>query len=76
MHLNDQACRGLPSCHWAAPPSVPEINTTAGFSATVIAEVSATGVPLTGARDHLEAPGARDGLVELSGMLRTIATSL
>jgi fumarate hydratase class II len=50
------------------------INTPSGFSAAVIAEVArATGLPLTEARDHFEAQGARDGLVELSGQLRTIA---
>ncbi|MCL7021246.1 hypothetical protein K6C39_22505, partial [Vibrio vulnificus] len=44
------------------------INTPAGFSAAVIAEVAAaTGLPLTEARDHFEAQGARDGLVETSG---------
>ncbi|MGH8835200.1 MAG: class II fumarate hydratase, partial [Actinomycetes bacterium] len=53
------------------------INTPPGFSARVIAEVaSATGLPLTEARNHFEAQGARDGLVELSGQLRTIAVSL
>ncbi|MEU5973438.1 class II fumarate hydratase [Streptomyces sp. NPDC047315] len=53
------------------------INTPPGFSADVIAEVaSATGLPLTEARDHFEAQGARDGLVETSGQLRTIAVSL
>ncbi|MEU1169044.1 class II fumarate hydratase [Streptomyces microflavus] len=53
------------------------INTPPGFSAAVIAEVaSATGLPLTEARDHFEAQGARDGLVETSGQLRTIAVSL
>jgi fumarate hydratase class II len=53
------------------------INTPAGFSARVIAEVArATGLPLTEARDHFEAQGARDGLVEASGQLRTIAVSL
>ncbi|KIQ65016.1 aspartate ammonia-lyase [Kitasatospora griseola] len=51
------------------------INTPAGFSAAVIAEVArATGLPLTEARNHFEAQGARDGLVELSGQLRTVAT--
>ncbi|KDN81987.1 class II fumarate hydratase [Kitasatospora cheerisanensis] len=51
------------------------INTPPGFSAAVIAEVArATGLPLTEARNHFEAQGARDGLVELSGQLRTIAT--
>ncbi|MFF9866186.1 class II fumarate hydratase [Streptomyces sp. NPDC013953] len=53
------------------------INTPRGFSAAVIAEVAAaTGLPLTEARDHFEAQGARDGLVETSGQLRTIAVSL
>jgi fumarate hydratase, class II len=53
------------------------INTPPGFSQRVIARVAAaTGLPLTEARDHFEAQGARDGLVELSGQLRTIAVSL
>ncbi len=53
------------------------INTPPGFSAAVIAEVaSSTGLPLTEARDHFEAQGARDALVETSGQLRTIAVSL
>ncbi|MBK5305958.1 MAG: class II fumarate hydratase [Frankiaceae bacterium] len=53
------------------------INTPAGFSAAVIAAVAtATGLPLTEARDHFEAQGARDALVETSGQLRTIAVSL
>ncbi|QVQ51448.1 class II fumarate hydratase [Spiractinospora alimapuensis] len=50
------------------------INTPEGFAPRVIAEVaSATGLPLSEARDHFEAQGARDALVELSGQLRTIA---
>ena len=50
------------------------INTPAGFSARVIEEVAAaTGLPLTEARDHFEAQGARDALVETSGQLRTVA---
>ncbi|GAA2819432.1 class II fumarate hydratase [Kitasatospora sp. CM 4170] len=50
------------------------INTPPGFSAAVIEEVArATDLPLTEARDHFEAQGARDGLVELSGQLRTVA---
>ncbi|MFE6050608.1 class II fumarate hydratase [Kitasatospora sp. NPDC056446] len=50
------------------------INTPPGFPAAVIAEVArATDLPLTEARDHFEAQGARDGLVELSGQLRTVA---
>ena len=53
------------------------INTPPGFAARVIEELArATGLPLTEARDHFEAQGARDGLVELSGALRTIAVSL
>ncbi len=53
------------------------INTPAGFPQRVI-EVLAdeTGLPLTEARDHFEAQGSRDSLVELSGQLRTIAVSL
>jgi fumarate hydratase, class II len=53
------------------------INTPPGFSAEVVAELaSATGLPVTQARDHFEAQGARDALVELSGMLRVVAVSL
>jgi fumarate hydratase, class II len=53
------------------------INSPLGFGGRVIAELaSATGLPLTEARDHFEAQGARDGLVELSGQLRTVAVSL
>ena len=53
------------------------INTPAGFAARVIAELrQETGLELSEARDHFEAQGARDGLVELSGQLRTIAVSL
>ncbi|HEX5039644.1 MAG TPA: class II fumarate hydratase [Candidatus Limnocylindria bacterium] len=53
------------------------INAPAGFGGEVIAELaSATGLPLTEARDHFEAQGARDALVELSGQLRVVAVSL
>ncbi|GAA2726949.1 class II fumarate hydratase [Cellulomonas aerilata] len=53
------------------------INTPAGFPQRVIALlVEDTGLPLTEARDHFEAQSNRDGLVELSGALRTIAVSL
>jgi fumarate hydratase, class II len=53
------------------------INTPPGFAASVIAIiVRETGLPLTEARDHFEAQGARDALVEASGALRTIAVSL
>ena len=44
------------------------INTPPGFSAAVIAELAeTTGLPFTEARNHFEAQGARDGLVETSG---------
>ncbi|WP_031064968.1 class II fumarate hydratase [Streptomyces sp. NRRL WC-3742] len=50
------------------------INTPPGFPEAVIAEVArTTDLPLTEARDHFEAQGARDALVELSGQLRTVA---
>ncbi|CAA9386272.1 MAG: Fumarate hydratase class II [uncultured Nocardioidaceae bacterium] len=53
------------------------INTPIGFSAAVIEELaSLTGLPLTEARDHFEAQGGRDALVELSGQLRTVAVGL
>ncbi|MEP6599868.1 MAG: class II fumarate hydratase [Actinomycetota bacterium] len=53
------------------------INAPAGFAADVIKLVAAeTGLPLTEARNHFEAQGARDGLVELSGAMRTIAVGL
>lgn len=53
------------------------INTKPGFAAAVIEELSAaTGITFTEARNHFEAQGARDGLVEASGQLRTIAVSL
>lgn len=53
------------------------INTPNGFSPAVIAELaSATKLPISEAKDHFEAQGARDGLVEASGALRVIAVSL
>ena len=53
------------------------INTPPGFAASVIGTIAEqTGLPLTEARNHFEAQGARDGLVEASGALRTIAVSL
>jgi len=53
------------------------INTPPGFSAAVIEELAdSTGLPFTEARDHFEAQGARDALVELSGQLRVIAVGL
>ncbi len=53
------------------------INTPAGFPQRVIELLCEdTGLPLTEARNHFEAQGARDALVELSGALRTVAVSL
>jgi fumarate hydratase class II len=53
------------------------INMPAGWAARVIARLAdETGLPLTEARDHFEAQGARDALVEASGQLRTIAVGL
>ncbi len=53
------------------------INTPAGFPEQVIATLSeATGQPFTEARNHFEAQGTRDSLVELSGVLRTYAVGL
>jgi fumarate hydratase class II len=53
------------------------INTPPGFAAAVIGRLATDlGLPLTEARDHFEAQGARDALVELSGQLRTVAVSL
>ncbi|CAN5313574.1 class II fumarate hydratase [soil metagenome] len=53
------------------------INMPIGFSQKVIAQLAEeTGLPITEALDHFEAQGARDGLVEASGALRTIAVSL
>ncbi|MBD7919192.1 class II fumarate hydratase [Cellulomonas sp. Sa3CUA2] len=75
----------LPRAPAAPPPPPPPpptavgtgINTPAGFPQRVIALlVEDTGLPLTEARDHFEAQSSRDGLVELSGALRTIAVSL
>jgi fumarate hydratase class II len=53
------------------------INTPPGFAAAVIRRLADDmALPLTEARDHFEAQGARDALVELSGQLRTVAVSL
>jgi fumarate hydratase class II len=53
------------------------INTPAGFSAKVIAILATKlDLPLTEARNHFEAQGSRDSLIEASGQLRTIAAGL
>ena len=53
------------------------INTPKGFPQAIISSlVEQTGLPITEARDHFEAQGARDGLVEASGALKVLAVSL
>ena len=54
------------------------INTPVGFGGKVVEQLrQTTGIPeLSEARDHIEAQGARDGLVEASGALRTVAVSI
>ncbi len=53
------------------------INTPKGFPQAVIKLLAAeTKLPITEARDHFEAQGARDSLVEASGALRVLAVSL
>ncbi|GAA4932920.1 class II fumarate hydratase [Actinoplanes utahensis] len=53
------------------------VNTPPGFAPAVIRLLAEeTGLPLTEARDHFEAQGARDALVEVSGQLRVVAAGL
>jgi fumarate hydratase class II len=54
------------------------LNAPEGFGAGVVEELrAATGLDaLSEAPDHIEAQGSRDGLVEASGALRTVAVSL
>ncbi|MEI5672822.1 MULTISPECIES: class II fumarate hydratase [unclassified Nocardioides] len=53
------------------------INTPAGFAERAIAVLGElTGQEFTEARNHFEAQGTRDSLVELSGVLRTYAVGL
>jgi fumarate hydratase class II len=53
------------------------LNAPAGFGAEVVKRLAKrTGLPLTEATDHLAAQSSRDGLVELSGQLRTAAVAL
>ncbi len=53
------------------------INAPPGFGTGVVGRLAeSTGLPLREARDHFEAQGGRDALVETSGMLRTVAVSL
>ncbi|MDP5227376.1 MULTISPECIES: class II fumarate hydratase [Arthrobacter] len=53
------------------------INTPDGFPQRVIALIAEdTALPITEARNHFEAQANRDGLIEVSGQLRTIAYSI
>jgi fumarate hydratase class II len=53
------------------------INTPPGFAGEVIDELGRdTGLAFSEARNHFEAQGGQDALVELSGQLRTIAAGL
>ncbi len=53
------------------------INAPKAFAKGVISRLAnERGLPLSEARDHFEAQGARDALVEASGVLKTIAVSL
>jgi fumarate hydratase class II len=53
------------------------LNCHPDFPAQVIALIAeTTGLPFREAKDHFEAQSAKDALVEVSGQLKTIATSL
>ncbi|GEP34921.1 fumarate hydratase class II [Nocardioides szechwanensis] len=53
------------------------INTPPGFAQAAIGALNVlTGEAFTEARNHFEAQGTRDSLVELSGVLRTLAVGL
>ena len=53
------------------------LNAPPGFASAVIARLaSELDLPLREARDHFEAQGSRDALVEAAGAIRTVAISL
>jgi fumarate hydratase class II len=53
------------------------LNAPKRFAPAVISKLAyETGLPLVEARDHFEAQGSRDALVETSGATRTVAVSL
>jgi fumarate hydratase class II len=79
-HGVDRACQAL-----KAVAELPLGGTAVGtglerhpdFSAKVIGLIAEkTGIPFREAKDHFEAQSAKDSLVEVSGQLKTIATSL
>jgi len=53
------------------------LNAPKGFGAQVVKRLAKrTGLPLTEAADHIAAQSSRDGLVEMSGQVRTAAVAL
>ena len=53
------------------------LNCPPGFPEAVITAIAdRTGIPFVEAEDHFEAQGSRDALVDLSGALKVVATSL
>jgi fumarate hydratase, class II len=53
------------------------VNTPPGFAPAVISLLKEmSGLPLTEARNHFEAQGARDALVEASGQVRVVAVGM
>jgi len=53
------------------------VNAPPGFAGAVIGYLAQrTGLPLSEARNHFEAQGARDALVEASGQLRVVAVGM
>ena len=53
------------------------LNCPPGFVDSVIGQIAdRTGIPFREAEDHFEAQGSRDALVELSGALKVVASSL
>jgi fumarate hydratase class II len=53
------------------------INTDPGFPAAAIQYLSGiTGIPFSEAKNHFEAQGGKDAIVEASGVLKTVAVSL
>ena len=72
-----RARAGSASCRSAGRPSGTGLNAPKGFAKAVIARLAEDlDLPLTEARDHFEAQGARDALVEASGACRVVAVSL
>ena len=69
-------CRASANCRWAAPRSAPASTRRRLRREGHRALSTSMQLPLTEARDHFEAQGSRDALVEASGVLRVVAVSL